>query len=494
MLIRELEQNTGLERATIRYYEKEGFITPNREENGYRTYSEGDRETLLKIKLLRQLGMPLEMIRELQQGSEDFTAAVSAQILALEHRLSDTERAKEVCQELRDAGVTYESLDAAHYLHELTVVKPAKPTWEPQPVPEFRPVTMVHPWRRYFARTIDYLILNLLELFLLVAVLRIRPLNDPVYTWMGLAIVSYLLWIPLEAVLLHFWGTTPGKWIMGIRIESVNGGKLSIFAALGRAWSVLWGGYGMTVPIYEYWRLYRSYKDYVDQGFTPWDRESDAEPQFEYYYETHKKVLIGCVIAACMILFGFTMNDSVLPVHRGPDLTVAEFAENYNDYLETAYDDATPPAAMYLTETGCWEAADPFGGNGVIVIGSKAEGGISNFVYEVENGYIRSISWEQRWSDITALVPMGDRVQIMLMTVAVSQDWMTLPRYYTFADSLKQILREPEGNTRCQNLEISWDIDSENCIRSTGGMYFTEDNGKPAWVQIQFKLTIKDSE
>ena len=35
MLIRELEQNTGLERATIRYYEKEGFITPNREENGY---------------------------------------------------------------------------------------------------------------------------------------------------------------------------------------------------------------------------------------------------------------------------------------------------------------------------------------------------------------------------------------------------------------------------------------------------------------------------
>lgn len=40
MLIRDLEQKTGLDRATIRYYEKEGFLKPVRRENGYRTYSE----------------------------------------------------------------------------------------------------------------------------------------------------------------------------------------------------------------------------------------------------------------------------------------------------------------------------------------------------------------------------------------------------------------------------------------------------------------------
>ena len=152
MLIRELEQNTGLERATIRFYEREGFITPHREENGYRTYSDEDKETLIKIKLLRQLGMPLEMIRGLQQGSEDFHAALSDQILALEHQIQDAGRAKEVCVELRDAGATYQDLDAAHYLHELTRVRPAESAWKPQTVPEFRQVVVAHPWRRYFAR------------------------------------------------------------------------------------------------------------------------------------------------------------------------------------------------------------------------------------------------------------------------------------------------------------------------------------------------------
>ena len=34
MQINELEMKTGLDRATIRFYEKEGMITPTRLENG----------------------------------------------------------------------------------------------------------------------------------------------------------------------------------------------------------------------------------------------------------------------------------------------------------------------------------------------------------------------------------------------------------------------------------------------------------------------------
>ena len=55
MQINELEMKTGLDRATIRFYEKEGMITPIRKENGYRDYSEEDQQHLLKIKLLRSL-------------------------------------------------------------------------------------------------------------------------------------------------------------------------------------------------------------------------------------------------------------------------------------------------------------------------------------------------------------------------------------------------------------------------------------------------------
>lgn len=83
MRINDLERRTGLDRATIRYYEKEGLITPTRQENGYRDYSDDDREQLLKIKLLRQLGMSLDRIRNLQQGSEDFQSALTNQLKVL---------------------------------------------------------------------------------------------------------------------------------------------------------------------------------------------------------------------------------------------------------------------------------------------------------------------------------------------------------------------------------------------------------------------------
>lgn len=42
MQIRDLEERTGLDRATIRYYEKEGLLAPRCLENGYRLYSEAD--------------------------------------------------------------------------------------------------------------------------------------------------------------------------------------------------------------------------------------------------------------------------------------------------------------------------------------------------------------------------------------------------------------------------------------------------------------------
>ena len=53
MTIKELERRTGLPRTSIRFYEQEGLLTPERRENNYRDYSEDNVRTLEKIKLLR---------------------------------------------------------------------------------------------------------------------------------------------------------------------------------------------------------------------------------------------------------------------------------------------------------------------------------------------------------------------------------------------------------------------------------------------------------
>lgn len=68
MTIKELEARTGIVRANIRYYEREGLLSPRRLDNGYRDYSEEDVRTLEKIKLLRSLQVDLGTIRLVQQG------------------------------------------------------------------------------------------------------------------------------------------------------------------------------------------------------------------------------------------------------------------------------------------------------------------------------------------------------------------------------------------------------------------------------------------
>ena len=68
--INEVEALVGISKRNIRFYEKEGLLTPGRNsDNGYREYSGEDVDTLKRVKLLRKLDVPLEEIRRLQRGS-----------------------------------------------------------------------------------------------------------------------------------------------------------------------------------------------------------------------------------------------------------------------------------------------------------------------------------------------------------------------------------------------------------------------------------------
>ena len=51
MTIREIEARCQMERANIRFYEREGLLTAQRLPNGYRDYTEEDVQTLLRIRV-----------------------------------------------------------------------------------------------------------------------------------------------------------------------------------------------------------------------------------------------------------------------------------------------------------------------------------------------------------------------------------------------------------------------------------------------------------
>lgn len=80
MGIKEVEKQTGISSQNIRFYERQGLLSPERNpENGYRMYGEEEVEQLKRIKLFRKLDMPVEDIRRLFSGKQSLQEALTAQ-------------------------------------------------------------------------------------------------------------------------------------------------------------------------------------------------------------------------------------------------------------------------------------------------------------------------------------------------------------------------------------------------------------------------------
>lgn len=119
MNIQEVEKRTGVPKQNIRFYEKEGLITPKRnEENGYRKFSEEDIERIKLIKLLRKLDFPLGKIAELLEGQLELYQAVDDQIRQLEERNKELEACIAFCKELREEPVL-KDIDLDYYLQDM---------------------------------------------------------------------------------------------------------------------------------------------------------------------------------------------------------------------------------------------------------------------------------------------------------------------------------------------------------------------------------------
>lgn len=64
MQTREFTAQTGLSAATLRYYEREGLLRPERNANGYREYGARDLEWVGFILRLKEMGVPLSQIKK----------------------------------------------------------------------------------------------------------------------------------------------------------------------------------------------------------------------------------------------------------------------------------------------------------------------------------------------------------------------------------------------------------------------------------------------
>ena len=72
MLISQLARSVGVDPRTIRFYERQGLLpSPDRQENGYRIYTDQHAEQLTFVRHCRILDLSLSEISELQKCQSD---------------------------------------------------------------------------------------------------------------------------------------------------------------------------------------------------------------------------------------------------------------------------------------------------------------------------------------------------------------------------------------------------------------------------------------
>ena len=324
--------------------------------NGYRDYSEEDLRTLEKIKLLRRLGVTIEELRALRDGKADLAAVLDRRLAEVGGQRAALGRVERVCGDLRQTGATFAGLDPGKYLADLDApALPGEggPWWDKVAAPALpetdRLPTVCSASRRLFARMFDeFLLFQVLFVGMCLARYNVDRANE-----LAVGVGTTVLLGLLEALSLHLFGTTPGKALLGMRLTGPDGRKLSFGAGLLRYVRMLWHGLGVGIPIWTWFQMGRTVLRCWNGEPQPWD------DGVAYIAKPFRGRYAASLILA--VLLALTVGEAVnswsqLPPNRG-DLTVAEFAENYNrqaEYLGFG-------AGTYLDETGQWqeEPRDP---------------------------------------------------------------------------------------------------------------------------------------
>ena len=95
MKTHELEKELGISKHTIFYYEKEGIVTPQRDDNGYRSYSQDDLQKLIMVKFLRNLNISIDDVKAILNNELDFKECLEINQIHLEKQIKSLEEVQE---------------------------------------------------------------------------------------------------------------------------------------------------------------------------------------------------------------------------------------------------------------------------------------------------------------------------------------------------------------------------------------------------------------
>ncbi|GBG12369.1 RDD family protein [Paenibacillus agaridevorans] len=138
---------------------------------------------------------------------------------------------------------------------------------EPAPLAPQQPTK---PWIRFWARYFDYLSHAILIsiLWILIDFDSFLQINDNL-----LGFILLVAFVFLDALYMYFWGTTPGKKLLNIKVLDADGTRMPKSLAFKRARLVWLRGMGLGVGILEIIANIVGYRRLKKEGITSWDQE-----------------------------------------------------------------------------------------------------------------------------------------------------------------------------------------------------------------------------
>ncbi len=451
MTIQEVERQSGMTRANIRFYEEKRLLTPQRQPNGYRDYSAADVETLQRVRLLRSLDISIDTIRALQSGERTLEAVLAERERRWNDAKSRAGDAEALCQRMRQDGAQYATLDAEKYLQPQPE---AQRLYHPAGQADQRPYAFT-PWRRLLAFNLDYelcllLLYAVLSLGFHVNITKGSGLLSLLYAYLAL-----MLQVLIEPWLLHCFGATPGKAIMGIYIETESGERPTCAQARARTWKRFWYGLGASIPILGLVRMWqKGYRPCRDCESCTWDSENELVCLI-HDRKAWRGWIMAAAYAGCVAVNVLLSSAAALPPCRGR-LTVAQFARNYN-MLANYYGDETN---WRLDETGAWEDITPAG---VFIVRIGDEIGRPDWQFTLDaDGYIQRAELAADYRNCDGMVwisTLEDQTLLGTLSIVCAQPgvhaWSFAPQ--RIAKAFKQ--QSDTGSVRMtyQGVSIAYD-------------------------------------
>ena len=268
-----------------------------------------------------------------------------------------------------------------------------------------------HPWRRYFARSLDILIYSIIWSVFLAFIFRVNVADRNTAENVLDTLVEFIMMLFLEPLWLHYFGTTPGKFIFGLRIENKDGDPLSYSEGLERTIDVIGIGMGFNIPIYNLIRLWKSYRQCSENEILPWDEYTSYTIKDTNWYRGLIYIVAHVICFASLTVI---MSAQLMPPNKG-DLTVAQFAENYNYYANILDLDS---GNEYMDETGEWKKKKTDDYTIYLGLNKKPE-----FSFTTKDGYVTGVSFAiDADKSESVIYPYDDHMLLSSLAFACAQN------------------------------------------------------------------------